>query len=529
MRTYPCHYVFGTPYCRAWSWYDATLSRYGSTAWCQSRLWSAIPAVSHFLLNDPPVGEHRRARLAWPARGPLPALATGTVGAHLGHTWASVPRATVEAHSAPALRFGPAAAAAAAARRLRAPSIVQRTHRPSRPRLSPSRRRGAPRRARPPRRSPSARGRVHVPCRQLVRQRVHPLAAQALHATLHAVSTGGAPPPLPPTGGCRSASTRRSAHPTVTKLNPPQSTSAHGTIATPSTSPSPPCTTPTRGSLVTTPRDSTRTTAPASSAASRAAPAAADSPTSKKPCGKPHVPAGGAVRRTRSTREPSGETATTPTTGLGLTYATRPQAASAQARRVPEAVDADAKTVPHAEQKRGGGGPGRRRRGRAAHQSGGGGKKAVMTTHGSTRAGRRRRGHRRCGEDAQAPRTQCAGAVLATTTAPTPDFRARIMELHQVRAPDVRTPEAPRGYTGTPCPAVRARPTKQCVQHLAEKWGPCRTDPIPDRKWGRTEADPILLCSLIGRTIRNSIEDSTLKRATCGSTISPGFSQSFRN
>ena len=54
-------------------------------------------------------------------------------------------------------------------------------------------------------------------------------------------------------------------------------------------------------------------------------------------------------------------------------------------------------------------------------------------------------------------------------------------------------------------------------------------DPIPDRKWGRSEADHILLCSFIGRAIRNSIEDSTLKRATCGPTVSPGFSQSFRN
>jgi len=55
------------------------------------------------------------------------------------------------------------------------------------------------------------------------------------------------------------------------------------------------------------------------------------------------------------------------------------------------------------------------------------------------------------------------------------------------------------------------------------KWGRSRTDPIPDRKWGRSRADPILLSSLIGLANRNSIEDSTLKRATCGPTISLGF------
>ena len=55
-----------------------------------------------------------------------------------------------------------------------------------------------------------------------------------------------------------------------------------------------------------------------------------------------------------------------------------------------------------------------------------------------------------------------------------------------------------------------------------QKWGLSRTDPIPDRKWGRSRADPILLSSFIGRTNENSIEDGTLKRATCGPTISLG-------
>ena len=59
--------------------------------------------------------------------------------------------------------------------------------------------------------------------------------------------------------------------------------------------------------------------------------------------------------------------------------------------------------------------------------------------------------------------------------------------------------------------------------------GPALAGPISDRKWGRPSAGPILLSSLIGRTIGRSLPDMVVSRETWRELKGLDYSEIFTN